>query len=273
MLPASASPLRLSTLLSLTVLISERNKNKAIPANLQDQWDKDRAHKAEIKVLRAQARIDAAADALTPKKGGKKGRKAMRAAAKFDPDIEVPNRVTDMFTVEQQIRRFLENLGGKQTMVLPPMEKESRKQVHELAIAFNLKSASKGKGSGRYTTLSKTTRSGMGINEGKIRRIVKRGGGGSFMSPVFAGGAGRGGGTAPRHKEGDEVGKVCGFIVGKLHSTHAIYLGGSKDWTEQPRIQDVGAHGMVGRRAHWHLGARCPFDRCDQEHQTWSWGR
>ncbi|KZP26541.1 hypothetical protein FIBSPDRAFT_928685 [Athelia psychrophila] len=219
------------------MLPAKRNKNKAIPANLQDQWDKDRAHKAEIKVLRAQARIDAAADALTPKKGGKKGRKAMRAAAKFDPDIEVPNRVTDMFTVEQQIRRFLENLGGKQTMVLPPMEKESRKQVHELAIAFNLKSASKGKGSGRYTTLSKTTRSGMGINEGKIRRIVKRGGGGSFMSPVFAGGAGRGGGTAPRHKEGDEVGKAAPKIGQSNLGFKMLALMG---WSEGERIGTSG---------------------------------
>lgn len=187
---------------------SERKKDKSIPAHLQDQWEKDRAKKAEYKRARKQAKLEAAADALAAKKVGKKGRKAMLSAAKFDPSITVPERIIDMITVEQQVRRFLSNLGGKQTMVLPPMEKESRKQVHELAIAFNLKSQSKGKGSGRYTTLTKTTRSGYAINEAKVSRIVRRGGGG-FMAPS-GGGKGRGNVTVPRHKEGDEVGKVCG---------------------------------------------------------------
>lgn len=195
----------------LRLLLTECKKDKNFSPQLQEQWEKDRARKAEIKRVRTQARLDAAADALAVKKGGKKGRKAMLAAAKFDPSIIVPERIVDMFTVEQQIRRFLENIGGKQTMVLPPMGKQSRAQVHELALAFNLKSQSKGKGKGRYPTLTKTTRSGFGINEGKIRRIVK--GGGGFMAPGFGGGA-KGGSAMPRHKEGDEVGKVRPCLSG-----------------------------------------------------------
>jgi predicted RNA-binding protein Jag len=39
---------------------------------------------------------------------------------------------------------------GKTTMTLPPMEKFSRKRVHELASCYQLKSQSKGKGRGRF---------------------------------------------------------------------------------------------------------------------------
>jgi len=41
-------------------------------------------------------------------------------------------------------------------MALPPMDKEKRKLVHEMAHAFNLKSQSEGRGEGkRYTKLTK----------------------------------------------------------------------------------------------------------------------
>jgi len=134
----------------------------------------------------------------------------MLAAAKFDPSITIPERIMDMVTVEQQIRRFLANIGGKSTMVLPPMGKESRKRVHELAAAFNLKSASKGKDDRRYTTLTKTTQSGIGINEWKIGRIVGNGGG-RFIQP--GGGKGKHTTAIPRHRDGDEVGKVCSCVI------------------------------------------------------------
>src|SRR6202167_2997202 len=103
------------------LVIPGRKKDKKVPEHLQDQWDRDRAKKAEYKRTRAQARLDAAADPLSKKKGGKKGRKAMLAAAKLDPSISIPERVVDMVTVEHQIRRFLANIGGKSTMALPPM--------------------------------------------------------------------------------------------------------------------------------------------------------
>ena len=117
-------------------VIPGRKKDKKVPEHLQDQRDRDRAKKAEYKQARAQARLDAAADPLSKKKGGKKGRKAMLAAAKLDPSISIPERVVDMVTVEHQIRRFLANIGGKSTMALQPMGKESRKRVYELAVAF-----------------------------------------------------------------------------------------------------------------------------------------
>jgi len=208
---------------------ARRKKDKKVPEHLQDQWDRDRAKKAEYKRVRAQARLDAAADPLSKKKGGKKGRKAMLAAAKLDPSISIPERVVDMVTVEHQIRRFLANIGGKSTMALPPMGKESRKQVHELAIAFHLKSLSKGKGGGRYTTLTKTTRSGIGIDEWKVRRIVNRNNG--ITQP--GGGKGKNTTVMPRHRDGDEVGKAAP----KIGETNVGFkMLASMGWAEGDRI-------------------------------------
>jgi hypothetical protein len=190
------------------LVISERKKGMNIPVELQDQWARDRSKKAENKQARAKARAEAAADPMSHKKGGKKGHKAMLAVAKLDPSISIPERVVDMVTLEQQVRRFLADIGGKATMALPPMNKESRKQVHELAIAFNLKSQSKGKGDGRYTMLTKTTRSGIAINEQKVRRVVKYGK--VFTQP---GAKGKNVIIMPRHRDGDEVGKVRNVLT------------------------------------------------------------
>ena len=209
---------------------TDRKKDKHLPEHLRDQWNKDRAKKAEYKKARAHARLEAAADPLTVKKGGKKGRKAMLAAAKFNPTIEIPHRVVDMITIEQQIRRFVRDIGSGTTMSLPPMEKQSREQVHELAHAFNLKSQSKGKGEARYTTLTKTSRSGIMIDERKIRRITKRSG--TFMGPIEGGGKGKGKSTMPMHRDGDEVGKVRALerVLVKCGLIKSSFSGSGQDW-------------------------------------------
>lgn len=191
---------------------SERKKkfkNTGLPENLRDQWEQDRAKKAENKRKWQVARLEVASDPLTEKKGGKKGLKAMLAAARADPDgpIELPNRIVDLSTLEQQIRRFLENLGGPSSMTLPPCDKETRRKVHLLADAFSLKSASKGNGEKRYTTLTKTSWSGLGeVREGKVRSILREDNG------YWAGGRGGKGRVQPtslaKHREGEEVGKV-----------------------------------------------------------------
>lgn len=148
-----------------------------------------------------------AADPLAQHKGGKKGRKAMLAAARADGDADLPNRVTDIVSLEQQIRRFLADIGGSNTMALPPANKETRAQVHQLAMAFNLKSQSKGKGNTRYTTLTKTSKSGVGIQEGKIRHILRQATGGAWQGS--GGGKGRSKTMSlATHREGEEVGKV-----------------------------------------------------------------
>ena len=177
---------------------------------LQEQWERDRARKAENKRKRALDRLQIAADPLAKKKGGKKGIKAMLAAARFeddDPELaEIPNRVIDFITLEQQIRRFILNVGGPQTMSLPPCNKEIRKKIHEMAQAFNLKSVSKGHGDARYTSLTKTTRTGIAVDEKKISRIlrVERG----YRWSDTAKGKAKVTSLA-KHKEGEEVGKVA----------------------------------------------------------------
>lgn len=141
----------------------------------------------------------------------------MLAAAKLDPTIVVlPNRVIDLTTLVQQIRRFIDNIGGPSSMSLPPANKQTRKDIHELAAVFNLKSFSKGNGDARYTTLTKTTMSGIRVDQKKVARIVRRGGG-LADNAEFVGGAdtwkkhaerGKAGKSMPKHREGDEVGKV-----------------------------------------------------------------
>jgi len=256
---------------------SERGKGKdqVIPPELREQWQKDRDKKAENKRARALARLQLAADPLSIKKGGKKGRKAMLAAARLNPTITVlPNRIIDMTTLEQQIRRFVANLGGPSSMSLPPMDKGTRKDVHELANAFNLKSLSKGKGDARYTTLTKTTRSGIGVNEKKVAKIVRRSGGGVFMGPE-----GRDNGknkvVVPRHKDGDEVGKVRCFKVleGALKIERpgvcTIFPGCPEDWRIEHWLQDIGINGLDGGRSDRSVRWARRADHCsDQEHET-----
>ena len=145
-----------------------------------------------------------AADPLAVHKGGKKGRKAMLTAARTAEDL--PNRVVDFITLEQQIRRFLADIDGRNTMVLPPCDKETRKRIHDIAGAFNLKSQSKGKGDARYTTLTKTSKSGLGIREGKIRAIMKKATNGVWDAPIN--GDWKGKANLAKHREGEEVGKV-----------------------------------------------------------------
>lgn len=176
--------------------------------------------KAAWKKARTEARLIAAADPLSQKKGGKKGRKAMLAVASLDPTITVlPNRIIDMVTLVQQIRRFIDDDDdeGRQTMALPPTDKATRKNIHDLALAFNMKSISKGKGDARYTTLTKTWRSGLDVDENKVAKIVRRRNFSREDSFVNGkkGKKGRMGAQAhvPRHREGEEVGKVRAFFI------------------------------------------------------------
>ena len=216
----------------IVVESKKRSRGAELPDELKILWEKDRLKKAAFKEARYQARLEAAADPLSKKKGGKKGRKAMLAVANIDPTINVlPNRIIDMVTLVQQIRRFVDD-EERETMSLPPTNKATRKNVHELAVAFNVKSVSKGKGNARYTILSRTWKTGVvDVDEKKVARIVRRknylrdddddellfvrggkgtrGGGGGAFGKGGIKKTGKGGQTlVPRHREGEEVGKV-----------------------------------------------------------------
>ncbi|TFK53782.1 hypothetical protein OE88DRAFT_1656088 [Heliocybe sulcata] len=213
-----------------------KDKGKDLPPDLQDQWQRDRLKKAEYKRQRAEARLEAAADPLARKKGGKKGRKAMRAAARLDPSVDVPNRIVDFVSLETQIRRFIADIGGAETMTLPPCDKGTRKIIHDLADAFGLSSKSKGSGENRYATLAKTTKTGAYINEKKVARIMRR-----FKSDYATAGWGTPGGkgkgrvpvSLPKHREGDEVGKAAP----KLNDTNIGFrMLAGMGWADGDRI-------------------------------------
>ncbi|KAF8329281.1 hypothetical protein F5887DRAFT_923750 [Amanita rubescens] len=221
-----------------TFTVARRKKDKPtnLPPELQEQWVKDRAKKAEKKAERERARLEAAADPLIKKKGGKKGRKAMLAAARQDPKITVigPNRVIDMTTLVQQIKRFIANPDGPRTMALPPASKETRKFVHEMAAAFNLKSKSDGHGDARYTVLIRTSRSGLRVNEAKVARIMRQSHGGEFNKSDRKG---KGKSGPPRQKEGEEVGKAAPKIDS---SNRGFRLLEAMGWSEGKQIGITG---------------------------------
>jgi hypothetical protein len=146
--------------------------------------------------------LEQAADPLSVKKGGKKSRKLIRAAANIDPSDSIPSRIFNMSTLIEQIRIFATNIEGGPSMALPPMAKYQRKQVHEISLAFNIKSQSKGKGSNRYTTLWRTSVTGLDIDEKRITRSVAN-------QDKFFGPKGKGASRNPAPRDGDEVGKVC----------------------------------------------------------------
>ncbi|KAF9234303.1 hypothetical protein BU15DRAFT_79190 [Melanogaster broomeanus] len=200
--------------------------------------------KTEYKRQRHEARLQAAVDPFSNHKGGKKARKAMLAASKLNPEdlvSMVPNAIVDMASLEAQIRHFVDDIGGKSSMALPAMDKASRKKVHELAAAFGLSSQSKGKGVRRYTTLMKTTRTGI-VKEGKVRAIMKRFGN-TFDRAYDRKNGGGSNGQLPRHREGDEVGKEAPKIG---ESNIGFRMLASMGWSEGNRI---GGNASVGIEA------------------------
>lgn len=147
-------------------------------------------------------------DPSIPKKGGKKSRKATIAASRLDPSIEIPNYIVDMMSLEKQIRKFLAD-PNRSNMALPATDKETRKKIHTLGAAFNLKSKSKDGMTGRYTTLIKNKHSGRGLNEKKIASLMKgfkaRA---SFDGPGYKGKGKQGSLGGPQTQDGDVVGHV-----------------------------------------------------------------
>ncbi|KAI6001677.1 hypothetical protein F5J12DRAFT_894542 [Pisolithus orientalis] len=202
-----------------------KDKADYLPEELQAQWERDRAKKAENKRLRKEARMLASLDPLAPKKGGKKARKLMMAALKQMDHLCI--ELDDMSSIEATMRRFAANIDGRRSMPLLPMKKNMRKIVHELATAFNLKSSSKGHGEGRYVTLVKTNRTGT-INEGKVKAIVKRATRGSMEVSQKKGRV-----YASSHREGEEVGKEAPAI-GK--SNVGFKMLSSMGWSEGVKI-------------------------------------
>jgi hypothetical protein len=173
-------------------------KNKFIPEELREQWERDRAKKAERRRLRELERSAAALDPFTTKKGGKKkkaGKARQTAALASSISLE---------TIVGYMRRFVADIGGARTLPLPPMDRKLRKSVHELAHAFKLNSKSKNNGAARFTTLMKTTLSGVDVDEKAISQISGK----SSSYVTHEGGKGKGRASRIRPRDGEVVGEV-----------------------------------------------------------------
>jgi len=108
------------------------------------------------------------------------------------------------------MRQFVADIGGARTHHLPPMDQKMRKTAHELAHAFKLDSKSQGNGAARFTTLTKTTLSGVNVNEKAIARIL------GYVT--HEGGKGKGWPRAGRirPRDGEVVGEVWFFCGGTV---------------------------------------------------------
>lgn len=189
-------------------MTDSRKKDKHIPAQLQAQWDKDRAKKAEKRREREIARLQEAIEKSPAGKGklkSKKNKLLANVGLFFDGDTLHTGEIEDLAVLETIIRKFISSLQLTR-MILPPKSKDFRKRAHFLADAFNLKSKSQGKGEDRFTTFVKTTRSGVGINEYKVTQLVKGHSGAGFHV------SGKAAKTKPvrvKHRDGDVVGQAA----------------------------------------------------------------
>ncbi|KAJ5306653.1 hypothetical protein N7508_005668 [Penicillium antarcticum] len=107
---------------------------------LQEAWQNDRRKKK----LRKKEREELRAQGLLGRKGGNPDLKA-----KYSKEMNMEQFMTEL-------RSFL--LSPKHSLALPPMTKQRRKLIHELANALNLKSQSRGHGMDRFPVLNKTAR-------------------------------------------------------------------------------------------------------------------
>ncbi|KAF8530398.1 hypothetical protein BU17DRAFT_79155 [Hysterangium stoloniferum] len=205
------------------ISFNTRKKDKHIPPNLRDQWERDRAKKAERKQARELERKQATIDGALSH-GGKLLKKQQKLFGKDNARIRGDTLYTgpidSLGSLETLIRKFISNLELKH-LELPPKPKDWRRQVHLLADAFRLKSKSQGKEKARYITLSKTTRSGVAqTNEHKVSRLV--GGHSGKAARVYV-----------RHKDGDEVGGAAP----RLNDTNVGFkLLQQMGWSEGDRI-------------------------------------
>lgn len=173
-----------SILLLLTAAPAKRNHKAPIhlPHELQDQWARDRAKKADKKRERELQRAIALLDPRIGfgRKANKKGKKGKAAAASIAHLIpRSAAEVAELFDVSDDgadlgegggwgvtyrsnpllpptlgdidlmIQDFMGD-SGRTTLQLAAMDKETRKKVHMLAECYGLKSKSKGKGVGRF---------------------------------------------------------------------------------------------------------------------------
>jgi len=234
-------------LFASSIVKSKARKRSDLPPELQVQWDKDRAKKADYKRARALERKRQLGNpfkaAKTAKDKGKKGKSnpdepdTSESDSESEPEFE---EINDIFALERMIRVFLED-KGMTTMTLPAMDKESRRRVHLLADCFKLNSASKGKGADRFPILTKKVRSGTGIDQDRIAKILrasKEAGPGSNMAAFNRAYYRKGpSGGGAKNVSGHVEGEVVGAKAAKIGETNVGYkMLQMMGWSEGGRI-------------------------------------
>lgn len=167
--------------------------SKYIPTHLKAQWERDRAKKAESKRARRLARIQQ--NSLKPKERKKLRKKSelqLLQAGLLAPASSSTPRL-ELVDVEVLLREYVADIGNDSPLKLPPLDKETRAKIHQLAHAFHLRSKSQGYGEDRFITLFKTSKTGMPTKEWQVDKLLR--------------GRSQQGRHIVRHKEGDEVGK------------------------------------------------------------------
>ncbi|EJD52322.1 hypothetical protein AURDEDRAFT_111072 [Auricularia subglabra TFB-10046 SS5] len=206
--------------------IKRKDKGKTfVDPALAAQWERDRQKKAQQKREREEQRALIAAAALSPQHAKHLAKRFMKdnrnSGYATGAPIALPDGKADFVVLEAEVRAFVGDLR-RDALVLPPLDKASRARVHLIAQNFGLKSKSTGGGVSRFVTLSRTSRTReTAQNENKVRRLLYGG--------ALKGGAPR----APRHRDGDEVGKAAP----KLTDTNLGYrLLQQMGWAEGDRI-------------------------------------
>ncbi|KAG8977138.1 hypothetical protein FRB90_008886, partial [Tulasnella sp. 427] len=242
----------------------KRKKKKRpdwVPPDLADQWERDRQKKAENKRKRAEARRAALAEETPGKKRNKKLKirlETMEDDSDEDSDLEFeledgrgvvkvkkgkkkakdPSKPkVDVWKIGRQISGFVSDIK-RDSLQLPPMDKDSRRRVHEIANLYKLNSQSSGKGDSRATTLRRSQRTILNVNERKLDAKLK-GWEAALLGGGKAGKAGKGAGKGDggKHREGDIVGQHAAKIGSENAGYQLLQMMG---WSEGDRM------GMTG---------------------------
>ncbi|EME39937.1 hypothetical protein DOTSEDRAFT_82684 [Dothistroma septosporum NZE10] len=183
----------------------EMLSDEDLKEELRDHWDNDRGKKAAKKAEREELRREGLLGS-----GGRKG--------KADLSQKYPIGM-NMKQVHDELRDFLRSDEHRER-AFPPMAKIDRKALHEVAMALNLNSQSRGAGKKRFTIVTKTSRTAIYdqgmfndvmsastrgfLTNAKATRMAKRNARGSTRG---ARGGGRGGGlSAATVRHGELVG-------------------------------------------------------------------
>lgn len=245
----------------------KKQKSDWITPDLANQWEHDRQKKSENKRKRAEA-LRAAMEAEGPgKKRSKKLKirlETMEGDSDLDSDLEFeledgqpktkakkgkgkdkkkvkepPKPKFDVWKIGRQIQGFISD-RSRNSLQLPPMDNDSRRRVHEIAIIYNLKSQSSGKGDNRATTLQRGAKTTLNVNERKLEAKLR-----NWEAALLGGGKGRGNGGgggkdvkgSGRHREGDIVGQHAAKIGSENAGYQLLQMMG---WTEGARMGVTG---------------------------------